>query len=150
MEENILINASFLPNEALAELVSNLEAGQAVVQGEEMIAFYTTQGQEEIDFETYELIEYTEACIQVENTWDLFQKNDAALREDFELLTQDRVSQPLPATVHALQPENIFIEEGAVLNFVTLNASTGPIYIGKNTGVMEQSRWKIPVCSFVA
>src|SRR5690606_3639801 len=36
-------------------------------------------------------------------------------------------------------PENIFIEEGAKLEFVTLNASTGPIYIGKDTEIMEGS-----------
>ena len=32
-----------------------------------------------------------------------------------------------------------FIEEGAKLEFVTLNASTGPIYIGKNAEIMEGS-----------
>jgi hypothetical protein len=31
----------------------------------------------------------------------------------------------------------IFIEEGAKLEFVTLNASTGPIYIGKDAEIME-------------
>jgi hypothetical protein len=33
---------------------------------------------------------------------------------------------------------NIFIEEGAKLG-VTLNASTGPIYIGKDAEIMEGS-----------
>jgi len=132
MDENIFINAAFLPNETLVEVVSNLYEGQAVVKDNEIIAFFTTSAQEEVDFDAYELIEYTEEVIVVENTWDLFQKNDAALREDFELLTQDRQSQPIPSTVQVLNVEDIFIEEGAVLNFVTLNASTGPIYIGKN------------------
>ena len=36
-----------------------------------------------------------------------------------------------------IAPENIFIEEGAKLNFCTLNASSGPIYIGKNAEIME-------------
>ena len=34
---------------------------------------------------------------------------------------------------------NIFIEEGATLNFATLNASSGPIYIGRNAEIMEGS-----------
>ena len=38
-----------------------------------------------------------------------------------------------------ISPENIFIEEGAKLEFVTLNASTGPIYIGKDSEIMEGS-----------
>ncbi|MDN3707569.1 GlmU family protein [Myroides ceti] len=139
MDENILINAAYLPNEILVELITNLHDRQAVVKEDEIIAFYTTDAQEEIDFDDYEFIEYTDDCLKIEHTWDIFQKNDAAIREDFELLTQDRKSQPIPSTVQVLNPENIFIEEGAVLNFVTLNASTGPIYIGKNAEIMEGS-----------
>ena len=33
----------------------------------------------------------------------------------------------------------IFIEKGAILNFATLNASLGPIYIGRDAEVMEGS-----------
>jgi UDP-N-acetylglucosamine diphosphorylase/glucosamine-1-phosphate N-acetyltransferase len=139
MEENVMINASFLPNEVLAEMVQGLEANQAIVCGDEIIAFYTKDTQEEVDFEKYDVIDYTEECLRIEHPWDIFQKNDAAIREDFELLTEGRVSQPVPATVNTISPENIFIEEGAKLEFVTLNASTGPIYIGKNSEIMEGS-----------
>lgn len=139
MEENIMINASFLPNEVLAEMVTALEANQAILQGDEVIAFYTKDTQEEVDFDTYEIIEFTEECLRIEHPWDIFKKNDAAIREDFELLTEGRVSQPIPSSVNVIAAENIFIEEGAKLEFVTLNASTGPIYIGKNSEIMENS-----------
>ncbi|AWH85342.1 glucose-1-phosphate thymidylyltransferase [Flavobacterium album] len=139
MEENVMINASFLPNEVLAEMVQALEANQAIFCGEDVIAFYTNDTQEEVDFDTYEIIDYTESCLRIENPWDIFAKNDAAIREDFELLTEGRTSQPIPASVNTIAPENIFIEEGAKLEFVTLNASTGPIYIGKNSEIMENS-----------
>jgi len=139
LEENVMINASFLPNAVLAELVSNLEPNQAIFKGEEVIAFFTQDSQEEVDFDTYDVIEYNDDCITIEHTWDIFQKNDIALREDFDLLTEDRKSQPIPKSVNVIVPENIFIEEGAKLEFVTLNASTGPIYIGKNAEIMEGS-----------
>jgi UDP-N-acetylglucosamine diphosphorylase/glucosamine-1-phosphate N-acetyltransferase len=139
MEENVMINASFLPNEVLAEMVQALEPNQAIFSGEDVIAFYTKDTQEEVDFDTYEIIEYTEDGLRIENPWDIFAKNDAAIREDFELLTEGRTSQPIPASVNTISPENIFIEEGAKLEFVTLNASTGPIYIGKNSEIMENS-----------
>lgn len=139
MEENVMINASFLPNAVLSEMVSNLEVNQAIFKGDEVIAFFTQESQEEVDFDTYEIIEFNEECLTVGNTWDIFQKNDAAIREDFELLTEDRRSQPIPKSVNVISPENIFIEEGAKLEFVTLNASTGPIYIGKNSEIMEGS-----------
>ena len=139
LEENVMINASFLPNDVLAEMVSNLEPYQAIFKGDEVIAFYTTEEQEEVDFDSYEIIEYHDDCLTVEHTWDIFSKNDAAIREDFEYLTEDRKSQPIPKSVNVIAPENIFIEEGAKLEFVTLNASAGPIYIGKDSEIMEGS-----------
>ena len=139
LEENVMINASYLPNPILVELISNLERNQAVFKGDEVIAFYTQESQEEVDFDTYEIINFNGDCLTVEHTWDIFAKNDAALREDFELLTEDRTSQPIPKSVNVISPSAIFIEEGAKLEFVTLNASTGPIYIGKNSEIMEGS-----------
>src|SRR5690606_24924204 len=61
------------------------------------------------------------------------------LEDDFELLTDGRRSQPIPATNNIINGQNIFIEEGAKLEFVTLNASFGPIYIGKDAEIMEGS-----------
>ena len=139
LENNVMINASFLPNAILSEMVKNLETNQAIFKGDEVIAFYTNETQEEVDFDTYEIIDYTDDCLTVEHTWDIFAKNDAALREDFELITEGRMSQTIPKSVNVIAPENIFIEEGAKLEFVTLNASTGPIYIGKNSEIMEGS-----------
>ena len=139
LDENIMINASYCPNEVLVEMISFLKPFQAIVKDEEVIAFYTTSNQEEVYFEDYEWIECEEDVLRIENSWDIFQKNDQAIREDFLLLTEDRVSQPIPSTVQVLGRENIFIEEGAVLNFCTLNATTGPIYIGKDAEIMEGS-----------
>ncbi len=150
MDVNIMINASFLPNSVLADMVQDLAPNQAIFQGEEVIAFYTNDTQEEVDFDSYEIIEFSEECLTVQHTWDIFAKNDAAIRQDFELITEGRNSQPIPKSVNVLCPENIFIEEGAKLEFVTLNASTGPIYIGKNAEIMEGSviRGPFALCEF--
>jgi UDP-N-acetylglucosamine diphosphorylase/glucosamine-1-phosphate N-acetyltransferase len=138
MENNVMINASFLPNDILVAMIKNLEHNQAIFQEEEVVAFFAKEG-EEVDFDSFEVLEFSNDCIKIENTWDIFQKNEVAIREDFELLTEDRFSQPIPKSVNVIAPENIFIEEGAKLEFVTLNASTGPIYIGKNAEIMEGS-----------
>jgi UDP-N-acetylglucosamine diphosphorylase/glucosamine-1-phosphate N-acetyltransferase len=139
MEQNIMINASFCPNEKLIGLIKNLKENQAIFSGEDVIAFYTLDTQDDIDFDTYEAIEFDTNLIKVENTWDIFSKNEKAIKSDFELLTKDRKSQAIPKSVNIIGSENIFIEEGASLEFVTLNASTGPIYLGKNTQLLEGS-----------
>ena len=144
LEENVMINAAFLPNEKLVDMVSDLKENQAIFKGDDVIAFFTHENQEEVDFDTYEIIQYTEDCLTVEHTWDIFSKNGAAIQEDFNFLTEDRKSQPIPKSVNVIAPENIFIEEGAKLEFVTLNASNGPIYIGKNSEIMEGTVIRAP------
>lgn len=71
--------------------------------------------------------------------WHIFQWNDWAIREDFDLITQSRVSEPIPPHVQKFGDYPVFIEPGAQLYFCTLNATDGPIYIGKNATVMEGS-----------
>ena len=139
MDDNVLINASYLPNFELVEMVKNLEENQAIFKGEDVIAFYTKDAQDAIDFDTFEPIEFDDDLLKIEHTWDIFSKNGQAIEEDFELLTKGRVSEPIPSSNSVVAPHNIFIEEGAKLEFVILNASSGPIYIGKDTEIMEGS-----------
>lgn len=139
MDENILINASFCPTKELVEKVMSLKENEAIFQGESVIAFHTKDTQEEVNFDTYTQIEFEEDLLQVHHTWDIFSKNDIAIQQDFALLTEGRKSQPIPETVQCLNRDQIFIEEGATLNFAILNADNGPIYIGKNAEVMEGS-----------
>ena len=144
MAKNIMINASFLPTKSLVEIIINLKENEAVYKNDEIIAFFTTENQEEVNFETYKQIDFQDEVIQVKNTWDIFSLNDAAIRSDFDLITEGRESQPIPKGVNYLNKEDIFIEEGAEILFSTLNASTGPIYIGKDALIMEGSAIRGP------
>ena len=73
----------------------------------------------------------------IQYPWDIFTVNDWALREDYAMVTHKRVSQSIPESVQSINSRQIFIEEGATLTHCVLNASAGPIYIGKNAEVME-------------
>ncbi|MDA9339558.1 GlmU family protein [Polaribacter sp.] len=137
LEENIMINASFLPTKQLVDQVKNLKANEAIFKGDDVIAFFTTDSQEEINFEAYDQYDFDDELLQVKNTWDIFSLNDKAIQQDFDLITEERTSQPIPEGVQAINPDNIFIEEGAKLTFATLNATDGPIYIGENAEIME-------------
>ncbi|WP_242132033.1 GlmU family protein [Aestuariivivens marinum] len=137
MDENIMINAAFLPSLELVEMVNGLKENQAIFKGEDVIAFFTEESKDDIDFKQYEVLEFREELIKIENTWDIFSKNNEAIQEDFNLITKDRTSQPIPSSNNIIGAEQIFIEEGAIVEFATLNANTGPIYIGKDALVME-------------
>ncbi len=144
MEHNILINASILPTKNLVKIVKSLSENQAIFINDEPLAFYTTEGQE-VDFETYDVIEYSfDDIIRIQHTWDIFKLNGEAIQQDFDLLTSDRTSQPIPEKTVSFNQEQIFIEEGAKLPLCSLNAENGPIYIGRNSEIMEGSMIRGP------
>lgn len=137
LENNIFINSSFFPTENIANIVKGLTENQALFYQDEPIAFFAAEGQE-VNFDTFDVISYTHHDVRrIENTWDIFSMNGEAIKRDFKMLTENKISQPIPEGVWVKNPENVFIEEGAEINFCTLNASEGPIYIGKNATVME-------------
>ncbi|MCX6313735.1 MAG: putative sugar nucleotidyl transferase [Sphingobacteriales bacterium] len=80
----------------------------------------------------------------ISRPWEIFQHNDWALRKDFELICSGRTSQPISSTNTLINPEQIFMEVGAVVEHAILNATDGPIYIGKNATIMEGSMIRGP------
>lgn len=138
LEENIMINASYLPNTEIVALIKSLKEGQAIFKNEDVIAFYSKE-EEEVEFDQITSIEFEGDILCIQNPWDIFSKNGEALADDFDLLTKDRNSQPIPSSVNTINTSQIFIEPGAKVEFAILNASYGPIYIGKNAEVMEGS-----------
>ncbi len=143
MEENVMINASVLPSEELVDLITELSASQAVFKDGELIAFYSKEN-EEVDFDTYKIIEFKGEIIQLKHNWDLFSYNGEALEADFEMLTKDRKSAHIPDTVQCINKDRIFLEDDVEINFAILNASKGPIYIGAHAEVQEGSMIRGP------
>jgi len=138
LDENILINASFLPNKELVGKIESLQKNEAIFQDEEVIAFYSLEGQE-VDFSIFKSIEFKGDVLRIKNTWDIFSKNGEALQADFDFLTEGRKSAPISKTNSLINPENIFLEEGASVEYSVLNATEGPIYLGKDSEVWEGS-----------
>lgn len=138
-EEMMLINGSVCPTPKLLKAIKGLKVGQALVCQGNVVAMYKTKAQFLSEEDSTQEIEVEYDFIKINNTWDIFVFNDKALREDFELLTQNRKSAPLSSTNRVVGEQNIFVEEGAVVEFAILNAKEGPIYIGKDAEVMEGS-----------
>lgn len=138
-EEMMLINGSICPTLKLVEAIKGLKIGQALVSGNNVVAIYKTREQFLSEEDSTEEIEVCEDFIKITNPWDIFALNDKALRDDFQLLTKGRKSAPLSETNRVVGEENIFVEEGAEVEFAILNAKEGPIYIGKDAQIMEGS-----------
>ena len=78
-------------------------------------------------------------CKFLEYPWHIFEYNDWAIREDFKMITEGKISAAIASGNTAINPGNIFIEENASINHSILNAADGPIYIGKNSEILEGS-----------
>lgn len=138
-DSGMLINGSICPTPALVERIKSLKTGQTLVCGENVVAMFKTKEEFLSEEDNSEEIRIEEDFIKIVNPWDIFVYNNRALREDFELLTKGRKSAELSSTNRVMNPENIFVEQGAVVECATLNAKEGPIYIGKDAEIMENS-----------
>ena len=136
-KESLLIVPNFLPTKIVLEQIKNLEKGEALIYQDEVIIA-------KLDMRNFSLLQITKMTdvegelLFVKSPSDIFTYNQQFLDYDFELLTRNRKSQELSETNNFLgDKEDLFIEEGAEIEFATLNCKTGKIYVGKNAEIME-------------
>lgn len=136
-KESLLIVSNFLPTERVLEQIKNLEQGEALIYKNEVIVAKLNMKDFSLSQIT-KMIDIEEELLFVKSSSDIFTYNGQFLDFDFELLTKGRVSQELSQTNNFLgDKKDLFIEEGAGIEFATLNCKTGKIYIGKNAEIME-------------
>ena len=140
------VNASVMPDDALIERIFDLPLGHCLCDENGLIAakLDLVFGEFQANPDQYQVCHQYSNVKRLEHPWEIMLWNDAMIREDFKLVTKGRASQPISPTVNLLQQADIFIEEGAKLEFCTLNSKTGPIYIGKDAEIMEGSSIRGP------
>lgn len=145
--DNLLINGTILPNDALIDQIHELKPGEKLERENILIAFRLNGENLKHQMRTDSLksVNTDLEFLKIDNTWDLFSKNDETLKADFQMLTKGRASAKLSTTnfVRGSQ-DDIFIEEGAEVEYAFLNAESGPVYIGKDAVLMEGSKIRGP------
>ncbi len=140
---NYLVNGSVCPSNQLLKLMEEMEFGQAYLQNEELIVAKLDGDQMDrlIRDEDISELRGTDIAdtsfLKLNHLWDIFALNGQAIEDDFQLLTAGRTSEPLSDTNRVLGAERIFIEKGATVEFATINATLGPVYIGQDALIME-------------
>ena len=142
LHDHIWVDASVMPDDMLLVEILNLENGSCIIDEFGFVAGRTSIGFHDFtpDISLFSNpIKTPEKVKRLKYCWELMLWNDSMIREDFKLVTKGRSSQPISPTVQVVQTADIFIEDGAKLEFCTLNSKTGPIYIGKDAEIMEGS-----------
>ena len=135
-----MIHGNVLPTPKLAKAIQRLKDGEFIAtQGGNSIAFRITRSEisDRHKIKVGQAVVFGEGIKTIHHPWDIFQLNDWAIRQDFALLTGKRKSQPVSKTNRVIKPSQVFIEKGAKVEDSIINASTGPVYIGKDAEVME-------------
>lgn len=142
-----MIHGNVLPTPALVKAVRKLRDGEFIAtENGNSIAFRITR-QEIIDkhkIKVGKAVTFSGEVKTIQYPWDIFQLNDWAIRQDFAWLTKGRKSQRLSRTNKTIKPSQIFVEKGARVEHCIINASTGPVYIGKDAEIMEGSMIRGP------
>ncbi len=126
--EHIYIDATVIPTRELIELILSLHTGESLSDDSGIIAFKEDRNGKTIEFSGARKLHYP---------WQIFQWNDEILRQQFTLFSKEKYGVQTAESTHVINASEVYIEEGCVIEHAVLNASTGPIYIGKNVTIME-------------
>lgn len=145
-DDNLVLNGAVLPDGNLFRKVRELKAGEALKQGERLIAARTGEASFNLDDSLlHDRAKTYQGTISViDYPWKIFLLNAQEIISDFKLITSGRPSAKLSKTVQVIPGGEIFVEEGFKGEFITLNTSTGPIYLGSDSEIMEGSSIRGP------
>lgn len=150
---SVFVASNVIPDAGLAAAVAALGEGEALAarnaKGERVLVAVkdSRAGLESIIDTVPESATMYEGKVDtISWLYDVFMGNGRRIEDDFERMTSGREGQSIPRSNTVIgDPELIFIESGAVVEGVVLNALHGPIYVGRDVEIMEGSCLRGPI-----
>lgn len=150
-EDILIINASLLPDIELVNRIDSLKNNEALYFEDQFLAARRSHHKTE----TEDIGTFMSGCsiihYQAEKKPDLLQRpwNILSLLEqeilrDIDFLSKNRITQKLSDTNRIFGHFPVFVEEGVKAECAIFNTTNGPIYLGKNSEVMEGSMIRGP------
>jgi len=134
----VYINATCIPDATIKIALLNLKEGESLLNDDgKWIAAYTNERSIGKILLGDPNSKQTIPAKFIKNAMHLLHLNATLIQSDFNQVKANGNTIEVDASNRLICPENIFIEQGAVVSGVSLNASEGAIYIGKNTLLME-------------
>lgn len=139
-----LINSSILPSAPLIQEINNLREGEVLRKDDTVIALIV-EAQSIHTFDranpagTLHQVKTLPSTIEIDHItrpWHLITLNGKQLELDFDRITAHRTSAPIDAS-NKFIGDRFFAEEGAQAHYSIFNSSSGAIYLGSGSEVME-------------
>ena len=141
-EDNLLINGTLLPDSQVVSAIRSLKEESALIKDGTLLAVRTDkEGADSFKTDSWSgpLTLYPDEVGLVDYPWKVFSLNGGEIEADLLRLSQGRESEILSETVKVIGPNNVFVEPGFKGEHFTLNASSGPVYLGRDSEIMEGS-----------
>ena len=149
MEDNIWINARALPSQSLITEIKNLRIGECLNHCDSKIAFRSSS----YSAKNLNKVKSNANLSIINSISDIFSYNGEEIKNDFKRMfsVDDFEWRGDVKNLEEIKNSNvkigngaIYIENGAKLNNCILNTTNGPIFIGKDSEIMEGSMIRGP------
>ena len=132
------INITCIPNKEVVDAILALKEGEKLVSdtGKWIATKTKARSLPNILLGDLPPIDLQNATF-VNDAIHLLQLHKQFILRDFEWVKANRTSIAIHASNRIVNEDQIFIEEGAIVTCSNLNASEGPIYVGKEAVIME-------------
>ena len=148
IDDNLWINAQLLPSEAIITEIKNLRYGESLKKKSLLLAFRN----KDFSHKNLNQVNSNAKFSFLNSISDIFSLNGEEIKSDMKLMEMlkmewlgDKKSlEEIKRSNIKIGKHSIYIEEGAKLKHSILNASDGPIYIGKDAEIMEGSMIRGP------
>ena len=137
-EALFFINVTCIPSAELVQQINQLKEGEKLVSasGKWIATCSKERNLANILLAIYKPINYPSAQF-INDPIHLLQLHGSFIKRDFDWIKENRQFVKPHATNKIIQEDQVFIEEGATVLCSNLNATEGPIFIGKEAVVME-------------
>jgi UDP-N-acetylglucosamine diphosphorylase/glucosamine-1-phosphate N-acetyltransferase len=149
--KNIFVHAGLLPDADTIKAITNLNDRESLYQGKKWLASRIdglTPNEFHIDilFSGCAKVMCTEEIkpVLIERPWQILSCLKMEILNDFQRKTEGKTSLVLSDTNRVVGTHPVFVEEGVTAEFAIFNTKDGPVFLGKNSEVMEGSMIRGP------
>ena len=142
-EDNIWINSQLLPSKDIVTEIKSLRVGEVLKKESIILAFRNSE------FSSDELnnVESNSDFSFLSSITDIFSLNGEEIMADIALMNLQNNMKSLDEITDSNIKSGkfpVYVEEGATIENCYINSSEGPVYIGKNTHIMQGSMLRGP------
>ena len=142
-EDNIWINSQLLPSKDIVTEIKSLRVGEVLKKESIILAFRNSE------FSSDELnnVESNSDFSFLSSITDIFSLNEEEIIADIALMNLQNNMKSLEEITDSNIKSGkfpVYVEEGATIENCYINSSEGPVYIGKNTHIMQGSMLRGP------